>query len=98
VICDSGAPGERDAPVDDQRLSMRAVVEASDRVPMNRVVPGDLAPAILERLQNLAADAGRADGIQQDLHGHSGLGAFGERPPEAETNLARPIDVRLDGD
>src|SRR5262245_17476047 len=66
-IGDPRAAGEPDATVDDQRFAMRAVIELTDGVPANAVVPGQLASALLERLENLRTDRCRTNRIEQDL-------------------------------
>ena len=45
LIGDPRATGEADAAVDDERLPVRPVVEPAERVPVDRVVPGDLTAA-----------------------------------------------------
>ena len=80
VVGDAGAAGEGDAAVDDQRLAMGPMVEAGERVPADRVVPGELAAARFERLEDLLADPGGADGVQQDLDPHAGSGAVAPGP------------------
>src|SRR6185369_16166771 len=97
-IGDPRAAGEPDAAVDDQRFAMRAVIELTDGVPANAVVPGELAPALLERLENLRSDRCRADRIEQDLDRNPLTGLGGERVGEAASDLARPVDVRLNRD
>jgi hypothetical protein len=56
VIGNAGAAGESDAPVDDQRLPVRSIVETSDRAPSHRVVPCDLAAAVFQCLEYLFSD------------------------------------------
>ena len=56
VISDASATGKRQLAVDDQGLAMRAVVEAAEGVPADRVVPGDLTTAGFEHIEDLGAD------------------------------------------
>ena len=94
VIGDAGAAGEADAAVDDQRLAVRAVVDAPQVVPADRVVPRDVAAALLEDLQDLAADARRADRVEQDLDAHAALGGGRQRARELSARSHRPNRCR----
>ena len=98
VIGNAGAAGEADAAVDDQRLAMRAVVDAPQVIPADRVVPRDMAAAVVEDPQDLVADARRADRIEQDLDADAARRRGGQRAREGQPDLAGPVDVGLDGD
>src|SRR6185436_9697205 len=78
MIGDAGPAGKRDSPVDDQRFSMRAMVEAAG------VVPRELTLAFLENLENLVADGRRTDGIEKDLDDHALFRARSQRARELE--------------
>jgi hypothetical protein len=78
--------GKRDSSVDDQRFSMRAMVEAAEVVRPHRVVPRELTLAFLENLENLVADGRRTDRIEKDLDDH----ALFERAASARAN-SRPM-------
>src|SRR5688572_3630862 len=97
VIRYAGAAGERDAPVDDQRLAVRPMIETPDRTPAHRVVPFDLA-MLLQRVQNVLADEGAADGVQEDLDFDSLLAFARQRDGEFLADVSRPIDERFHGD
>ena len=96
VIGDACSAGEADAAIDEQGLAMRPVVEAPQRVPVNGVEPGQLAPARLEHLEDVGPDRRGTDGIEQDLHRDAGARPLGQRVREHQADVAGPVDVRLD--
>ena len=79
VIGDPGAAGEADAAVDDERLAMRAVVDAPQVVPANRVVPRDVTAALVQDAQDLVAHRRRAHCVEQNLDTHAPPGSSRER-------------------
>src|SRR5688500_3309177 len=98
VVGDARAAGESNPAVDDERLPVGPVVEAANRIPAHRVVPGELATAGLECLQDFGANRRRPHGIEQELDGDAGAPAIRERARELEADLTVPVDVALDGD
>src|SRR4051794_13775109 len=95
VIGNSRATGERHASVDNQRLAMGAMIEAPDGVPTDRVKPGDLALARLQRLQDLLADSGRSDGIEKQFYFDAGAAFPSERIRKLLADFAGPVNVCL---
>ena len=77
---------------------MRPVVEPAERVPPDRVVPGELTPAAFERRQDLGADRGGADRVEQNLDPEARRALRGQRLRELPSDISGPVDVRLDGD
>jgi hypothetical protein len=63
-VGDPGAAGERDAPVDDQQLAVRAVVEAMQPIPADRLIEIDLAAGLLQSAAAAAAHHGAADRVE----------------------------------
>ncbi len=77
---------------------MGPVVEATQRVPANRIVPGDLTSAVFEDRKDVSADLCGSDRIEQDLHWQAGCRLRRQRFSERAAYLAGPVDVRLDRD
>ena len=73
VVRNAGSAREGDPAIDDQRFPVGAVVEPSQRVPVDRVVPRDLTAARLEDVEDLGADARGSDRIEQNLDVAAGL-------------------------
>ncbi|MEZ5291055.1 MAG: hypothetical protein R2745_08240 [Vicinamibacterales bacterium] len=98
VIGDARAARVRHEAIHDERLSVGAVVEAAEGPPAQGVVPGDVAAALREHGQDVLADVGGPNRVQQDHHAHAAAGALRERARERQADLSRPVDVGLDGD
>ena len=64
-------------------------LKRAERVPVDRVVPRDLAAAVFEHPQDLVADARRADGVEQDLHRDAGARRV-RRAPRRTGGRSRP--------
>jgi hypothetical protein len=97
-VGDADAAGIADAPVDHHDLAMRAVVDGGEGVPAQRVVLLDFHPGGLHLLDRAVVDLAAAEGVEQHVHLHAGFGALGKRAGELRADLARPVDVALEGD
>src|SRR6185436_10667795 len=78
--------------------AVRAVVEPADAVPADGVVPRHLAAAGFEDVEDLGADARRADGVEQDLDLDALLRPRSERLGEDQADFSSPVNVGLDRD
>src|SRR5207247_9542743 len=94
LITNTGAPRECDAAVHDQRFSMVAMIEMTDRFEQYPVIPGNFASAFPQDIQNFLSDCSRSERIQQKFDLHSGAGTLVERFREAAADITFPIAIR----
>ncbi|MNR03430.1 hypothetical protein D3C85_1193210 [compost metagenome] len=87
------AAGEADPAVDDQELPVGTVVELAKRVPVHRVIALQGNAGVRHDVQHGVVHLLASHPVQQDMHLHAGLRAFGQRLRELPANLARPVDV-----
>ena len=91
--------GERHAAIDDQRLPMRAIVEAAQGVRRIRVVPGDLTahrPPAGSRISGPMLDEPIAS--SRILTGQPDLARSARASANHPSDIARPVDVGFDGE
>jgi hypothetical protein len=98
LVTDTDAPGKRHGSVDDQNLAMRAVVHLLDRVPPQRVEPGDPATGLFQLLQMLPVDPAAADRVDDQVHAHASSRGPCEGASERLSHLARLVDIGLEAD
>src|SRR5665213_2333249 len=77
---------------------MIPAVRAMQRVPMNRTEPGELATAGCQDMEDLLAECGRTNGVEQKLDFHPPARLLGESFREAAPHFSIPVDVLLHGD
>ncbi len=97
-VGDSGAAGEGDAPVDDEELAVRPVVEPGERVPAQLLVRFDAAPGPSQSLQGPAPEGQAADGVDGNRDVDAVPRAVRERSDELIAHLPRLEDVELHDD
>src|SRR5262245_38274366 len=97
VVGNAGATRKANAAIHDQRFTVRTVIEAPDRIPVDGVIPGDLTAAGGQRFKDLFADGSGAERVQEDLDLNAGARLGGERPREGEADLPGPVNIGLDG-
>ena len=95
---DADTAGEAELAVDDEQLAVGAVVEAAEMGPARRVIAADLAAGVGDFGDERFVHLGAADPVEQHVHLDTGTGPLGERGGELAADVARPVDVRLEGD
>ena len=98
LVRDADAAGEADRAVDDEELAVRAVVEAREGVPAQRVVPLHVDAVALHEVDQRVRHRRGADGVEDHFHRHAGAGALRQRLREEPPDLAVPVDVELEVD
>src|SRR5688500_3885103 len=93
-----GAAREADAPVNDQRFTVRAVVEAVDDEQPDRVIPADLTPTIFELSYDFEVIPVRPDRIEQELYLYAGARFRHTGVGELLPDLPSPQDESFEGD
>ena len=97
-IADAHAAGEAGAPVDDEDLAVGAVVKMGEVIPAGRVVAQDDAAGVAQFVDERLVHAHGAGPVEEDEHFHAGAGALREGVGEFLADVARPVDVGLEGD
>ena len=95
MVGNAGAAREGDLTIHDERFSVGAIVEPSQRVPADRVVPRDLTSSCFERLEDFGTNARRTDRVEQNLDAAACFRSLRERFGKNSAYFSSPIDVRL---
>src|SRR2546421_483207 len=91
-------PEEGDLAIDDQDVAVRAVVEALQRVPGDRLIPVDAATGGAQRFEIILGGVQAADTVDNDAHGDAGARALGEHLQDlvAGASAQEEIDLEMD--
>lgn len=98
LVSHADAAGEADAAIDHQQLAMGAVVDAVQVVPGQRAVAMHLHPGVGHVLDQRGIHLQAAAPVDGDAHLDPGARARGQRLAELAADLARPVDIGLEGD
>ena len=105
VLCVAGpllghahTAGEGDAPVHHQQLAVGAVVHAAQVVPVQGAVALHLRAGVLHQVDEFGFHLQAAHPVEQHRHLHASLGALGQCLGQFLADVARPVDVGLEGD
>jgi hypothetical protein len=79
LVAHSYATCKADAAVDDQKLAVRAIVQASKVIPGQLVIELYVASRTAGGRQESFVDAARAEPVEQDVNLHAALGGRGQR-------------------
>src|SRR5262249_33432317 len=97
-IADTGAADEAGFAVDDEELAVRAVVDALEGVPAERLIPHDLSACGTEVIEEPVGGEEGAEGVEDEFHFDAGAGSFCAGVDESGRDFALPEDIRFEVD
>jgi hypothetical protein len=98
VVGDAHSAGEADPPVHHEELSVGAVVDAVQVVPAQRMVALDLRSRFLHALEELRVHPLAAEPVEEHVDLDPRARPLGQGLRKLPADLARPVDVGLEGD
>ena len=97
-VRDADAAGEADAPIDDEQLAMRAVVESLQLVPARLVESAHLDARAFHFCDLAWIHLVAAEPVEQQVHVDAGACALREHFGECLADVAGPVDIAFEAD